>query len=326
MAAKSKKQQDRYVYVIEGKEPSLAQTQCSRLLDELIEPDQRATGLLTLDADKATITEVFDELRTLPFLAKKRVVVIKQADKFISDNRQHLEAYFENPSSTGILIMTVSSFKSRTNLAKKLPQIGELITIAQPQANRIPANLRSYAKDAYGKSLSYDGAELLLELAGEELPRLYSEIDKLAVFVDGKKDISADDVNSLVGHNKLYNVFDVIDSIIAKDTAKAIDQFRRLFHQDRSAEYTFVGAFAYHLRRMFDAKVLLNKGRNVYDISKRLRIWYNRDSFFQQLGKVTLPQIGMLIENLARVDFEIKTGQTEPKTAAEQLVMKMAMC
>ena len=45
---------------------------------------EKTTGLLVADGDKITITEVLDELRTLPFLTKKRVVVIRDADKLIS--------------------------------------------------------------------------------------------------------------------------------------------------------------------------------------------------------------------------------------------------
>ncbi len=326
MTAAARKTSDthRFIYVIAGKETPLVDAECDRLLDKLIDPVQRSTGLLNVDADRVGAAEVMDELRTLPFLTDMRIVVLRNADEFISTNRQLLESYFDNPSPTGIFIMTVSNFDARTNLAKKLGKVGRLISAGQPSAAQLPAKLRQYAFEAHAKTLPAQASELLIELVGEDLTKLYGEIDKLAIFTAEKKNISADDVNALVGHNRLYNAFDVIDSVISRDAAGAVDQLRRLFSQDRDAEYTFVGALAYHLRRMFAAKVMLQKGRPEPEIKKALQIWHEPDAFFSQLAKVTLAEIGQLIQRLAQADYQIKTGRTTARSAAEQLVMSLA--
>ena len=73
------------VYVIAGKEESLVNARCRELLDELLEPSQRTTGLFDAEAASVLISEVLDELRTTPFLTDKRVVLVKGADKFISE-------------------------------------------------------------------------------------------------------------------------------------------------------------------------------------------------------------------------------------------------
>lgn len=326
MASAGTKKSDtkRCIYVIAGKETSLVNSECDKLLDKLIAPAERTTGLLNVDADNITAAEVMDELRTLPFLTGRRIVVLKNADKFISDNREHLEAYFDNPSSTGVLVMTVGNFDARTRLAKKLPQVGQLISVSQPSAGQLPARLRRYAIEAHAKKLQNRACELLLELVGDDLVRLYGEIDKLAVFVADSEDITAEHVDSLVGHNRLYNAFDVIDSVIARDSGGAVDRLRRLFSRDRNAQYAFIGALAYHLRRMFTAKVMLQKGRTEWDVGKTLRIWHRADAFFGQLRKTSLAEIGLLIQQLARADYEIKTGRATPRTAIEQMIMAVA--
>ncbi len=324
-AAKAKKSDNqRCIYVIAGKEASLVNAECDILLDKLLAPSERATGLLNVDADGITAAEVMDELRTLPFLTDRRIVVLKNADKFISANRGLLEAYFDNPGPTGILIMTVTSFNPRTNLAKKLGKAGRLISVSQPSAAQLPARLRQYALEAHAKTLQSQASELLIELVGEDIVRLYGEIDKLALFVADKKSIAAEQVNSLVGHNRLYNAFDVIDSVIERDAAGAVDQLRRLFSQDRTAQYTFVGALAYHLRRMFTAKVMLQKGQTEWQVGKSLRIWRRADEFFAQLRKTSLVEIGSFVQRLAQADYEIKTGRATPATAVEQLIMALA--
>ena len=127
-----------FVYVISGDDPSLVNAEYTKIIDQLVPPDQRDAGLLVVDADKAVIAEILDELRTLPFFTKRKIVALRNADKFISakgeedeeneqtkqdshnapagsSNREILERYFDNPSPTGILVMTVSK------LAKQPP-------------------------------------------------------------------------------------------------------------------------------------------------------------------------------------------------------------
>jgi DNA polymerase III delta subunit len=65
------------VFVIAGKERSLVNIECERLLERLIDKEQRTTGLFTADAEKISGGGVLDELQCLPFLTEKRVVLLK---------------------------------------------------------------------------------------------------------------------------------------------------------------------------------------------------------------------------------------------------------
>jgi DNA polymerase-3 subunit delta len=310
--------------VLASEDESLVNAECGRLLDALIKPEQRATGLFDADPKEIEAAEVLDELRTLPFLGDKRVVLVRHADKFISDNREPLENYFDNPCPTGILILTVNKWDARTKLAKKLAKVGKLISPTQPKGDRLVDRLVQYARDGHGKKLPREAAGLLVELAGDELPRLYSEIDKLAVFVDNEKTITPNQVEKVIGHNRLFNAFAVIDAVVAGNVTEAIDRLRSMFAEDKSAEYTVVGAFAFHFRRMFNAKVMLEEGVRPAEIISRLRIWSNKDSFFLQLRKIPLRRIGQIIQKLADIDYAIKTGKTKAHVAIEQLVLELA--
>ncbi|MDD5065256.1 MAG: DNA polymerase III subunit delta [Phycisphaerae bacterium] len=312
------------IYVIAGKEKSLVYAECEKVLENELTAEQRATGFFNADPAEVSAAQVFDELRTLPFLTEKRVVLVRDADKFVSENRELLERYFDNPCPTGILILTVSSWSARTNLAKKLQSVGKLLSVEQPSRWQLPRRLVQYARDAHDKNISAAAAELLVELAGDELGRLYSEVDKLALFAQDEKSITEQHIESLIGHNRIFNAFAVIDAIIAGDIAQAIYRLRAMFAEDKSAEYTVVGAFAFHFRRMFGAKVLLEKGVGTDEIAERLRIWGDRKSFFAQLRKVSLKQIGTILQQLAATDYAIKKGQAKAEVATEQLVLGLA--
>ncbi len=310
------------IYVIAGKEESLVSAECDKLLERLIEPQQRMVALFIADPKQISALDVVDELRTLPFLSERRVVVVKGADKFISENRQLLENYFDNPCPTGVLILTVSSWSAGTRLAKKLPKVGKLISVAQPKPWQLPDRLIGYSSDAHNKKLALDAAELLVELTGDELGRLYSEVDKLALFANSEETITPQHVEQLIGHNRIFSAFAVIDACLAGDSAQAVDRLRNMFAEDSSAEYTVVGAFAFHFRRLFNAKVLFEKGVGPAEIATKLRIWGNKEGFFTQLRRMSLRQIGDTLQQLAQIDYAIKTGQTKAQVAIERLVFQ----
>lgn len=282
------------------------------------------TGLLDAEAASVSASEVLDELRTAPFLTDKRVVLIRRADEFISNNRELLEKYLEHPCPTGRLVLTVKSWDARTRLAKALPSVGQLISVTAPKPWELPQRLMQYAAEAHDKKLGRDAAEFLIELSGNELTRLYSEIDKLALFVGSEKFITPKHIESLTGHNRSFSAFAVIDAIIAGSAAQAIERLRGMFESDKSTEYTVVGAFAFHFRRMFNAKVLLEKGYAAGEVIKRLGIRGNQDGFFTQVRQMSLRQIGKCLQQLAETDYAIKTGRTKAPVAMEQLVLEFA--
>jgi DNA polymerase-3 subunit delta len=313
------------IYVIAGKDESLVGARCQELLDELLDPEQRMTGLSSTDGDEATVSEVLDELRTTPFLTDKRVVVVRGADGFVSKHRDILEKYFEKPAATGILVLTVSTWDARTRLAKMLPKVGSLIELTQPPRWKLPDHLVQYAAAKHKVKLNKDAAEMLIELIGEELAQLYNEVEKLTLFAHGEKVIRVDHVEALVGHHRIYDAFEVIDAMIGGNAGQAVSRLRNMFEEDKSTEYSAVGAFAFHVRRMFQAKALLEKRTNPADIAKQLRIWSNKDRFFAQLQRISLAQIAVFLEELAAIDHATKTGQAHAPVVIEQLVLKLAV-
>jgi DNA polymerase-3 subunit delta len=324
MALGEKSKKHDAIYVIASKEPALANAACDKLLDDLIAPDQRQTGLLVADVDKAQILDIFDELRTLPFLAEKRVVLIKKADSFITQYRPTLEKYFEKPSPTGILIFTVQSWKANTKLAKKLPAVGKLIRSDPPKPAQIPAMLTAYAAEKYNKTLSRPTALALFELIGEDISRLYSEIDKLDIFTYTEKNITLDHVAQLVGPDRLYNAFGVIDAMMAKQSINAVTRLRNLFAADPSTEFTIIGALAWQIRRLFNAKAMLDENQNRQFIAKSLNIWHNSNDFFNRLTNISQNELAKQLIALADIDHQIKTGQSKPKSAIETFILEFS--
>lgn len=310
------------IYVIASKDEFLAAEEVSRIVGELLEPEQMQMCLWKAEADKVSAVEVFDDLRTLPFLAERRVVVLSGADDFVSDNRDVLEKYFENPAASGVLILSVSKWPSNTRLAKALPKAGQLIEVGELKSRELVSYITDYASQQHNKNLSVNVAQMLIEFAGSEPGILKCEIDKLAAYTASARAITEKDISELVGRNRVFGAFEVIDSMTAGDTGRALEKLRMMFGADKDAEYTVIGAFAWHFRRMFTACAMLKKDRPD-EVARKLRIW-NQKQFFDVIKKMTLERIGDCLRQLAEIDYQVKTGRATAQTAIESMIVELA--
>ena len=122
-AAKSKRQP---VYVLSGDEDFLKR-RCRDAIIALTVGDADPTfAVSAYPGEKLDFSTVRNDLDTLPFLAPARVVVVEQADPFVTEHRPALERYVENPSKVGVLVLDVKSFPETTKLAKALPDAAKV--------------------------------------------------------------------------------------------------------------------------------------------------------------------------------------------------------
>jgi DNA polymerase-3 subunit delta len=311
------------IYVIAGKDEFLVAEEASVLVNQLLTHEQMQMCLWKADVEKVSAVEVFDDLRTLPFLAERRVVVLSGADDFVSDNRELLEKYFENPAASGVLILSVSKWQSNTRLAKMLPKTGGLIEVSELKSKSLISYICNYARDQHNKNLSYNAAQMLIELSGDEPGILRCEVDKLAAYTASAKAITEKDIAELVGRNRVFGAFEVIDSMTAGDTGRALEKLRMMFGADKEAEYKVVGAFAWHFRRMFTACTMLKDSRPD-EVARKLRISWNQKQFFDVIKKMTLKRIADCLRQLAEIDYQIKTGKATAQTAIESMIVELA--
>jgi len=313
------------IYVVHGKDRRRVADEVAALTERILVDADVQVALSSYDGATAELAEVMDDLRTLPFLSPRRLVVVKQADEFIKRYRRELEEYLESPCATGVLLLMAESFAANTRLAKRAVQIGEVLSCGPLKGRELGRFLTDYAQNSYQLRLEQNAAELLIALAGDEAGRLAGEIDKLATYIKGpdskRNTIRCEDVQELVGNNRQLSVFNVIDAMTASNKATALSRLDRMLAQDRNAQYQAVGAFAWHFRRLYAARVLVEKRLNDQAIARQLRIWPRPDQFMRQVKQLTLKQIGLMLCRLMTIDLNTKTGAGDVKTGLEKLIV-----
>ena len=300
------------LYVVFGKERRLVIDALEGLVEGLLGDADRQLALTEFEGGQGDLAEVLDTVRTAPFLSERRVVVLREAEGFISTYREGLEKYLERPSGTGVLVLVAETFAKSTRLYKKVAALGGLVGCETLDRRQLGGFLTDYAQRRHGVGIEPGAARLLVELVGDEAGMLCGEVDKLAVYVSDParpaRRIRVEDVEAAVGNYRVHSVFEVIEAMTAGRAGEALERFEQMLAGDREAQYKAVGAFAWHFRRLYNARRMLEEGAGPGAIVGRLGVYGAKEQFIGQVRRLGLAEIGRCLESLMEVDLASKRG------------------
>ena len=127
----------RPVYVLHGDEGFLKRRVLIALRTLVLGNDDDGFGLSRHSGDKANYSTVSTELASAAFFSPRRLVIVEDADPFVTRERAKLEKYLASPSSTGVLVLDVQTWPSNTRLYKLVPN-DAAITCKAPAAAKLP--------------------------------------------------------------------------------------------------------------------------------------------------------------------------------------------
>ena len=216
------------VCAIAGEEPFLRSEVLKELVKQALGGEGDLSAASRYQGDSATLAEVLDELRTIPLFEKKRIVLIQDADPFVSAHRKELESYVEKPVSKALLILLAKTWPSNTKLAKAIEASGLTIDTKPPKERELVPWLISWSKSRARAKLDNDAAQLLLELVGPEIGLLVAEIEKLAVFAGPKAHIQRSHVATMVGAGRIETIWEILNTATTGRAREALTEIDRL--------------------------------------------------------------------------------------------------
>jgi DNA polymerase-3 subunit delta len=313
------------VYVLHGDEDFLKRQALGAIKKLVLGEGDDAFAFSTHAGDRASYADVRDELDTVPFLCPRRLVVVENADPFVTQWRSLLEKYVGQPSQRGVLVLDVRTWPATTRLAKQVPASATLVCKA-PALHRLPAWCTAWAQSQYGKQLTPAAAQLLVDLVGAEMGQLDQELNKLAIYVGKGPRIDVAEVDQLVGRSRAAEVFKIFDALGSGNTAAALAILQRLFDQGNDPVAILSGPFSWHLRRLAQAARLARHGLTLAAALERVGVPpFGRASCEQQLRRLGPRRAGQLYDWLLEADLGLKgSSQLSPRTLLERLIIRLA--
>jgi DNA polymerase-3 subunit delta len=313
----------RPVFAIHGDDSYLVRESIRSVMRIAVPGDDGESGITRFTGGQATLAAVLDELWTLPFFSKQRLVIVDEADGFISKHRRELEDYVKSPSKSAVFLLQPKLFPANTNLAKLVEEFGQVINCSSPREAEVAGWLVQLALARDGVTLEPEAASLLVELVGGEAGVLASEVAKLAVYAGDSRTIERADVARMVGGGRVETVWAAIEAATLGQGRHALELLDNLI---AAGEHPvgLLAAMSYSLLKVHQCGYL-RAGRMGLDEACRMAGIKAIDLTRRQHAHLGPSRVDALPESLARADFDLKGASSlEPRVVLEQLFVRLA--
>jgi DNA polymerase-3 subunit delta len=323
----------RPVYVLFGDEPFLVRQVRNRLQGIVLGDKEGEFSLTTFDGSSAELKDVLDELSTMAmFGGGQRLVVVDNADTFVSRYRAELEDYVTRPVSCGVLLLSVGSFPSNTRLYKAVVSEGMAVECSAPPTARLVKWVTDWGAQSHKLRVPLSAAELLVDIIGPELGLLDQELAKLALVAGDDRKITVEMVQQMVGGWRAKTTWEMLDAAMAGNAPGALEQLDRLLSAGETA-VGLLGQISASLRRFAAATRLILRaeaaGRRVALRGAMEQAGVR--SFVLQKAERELRRLGRnrgskLYHWLLEADLDLKGDSSlPPRLILERLIVRLAV-
>jgi DNA polymerase-3 subunit delta len=227
-------------YYICGEDDFQKEDAMKQLIGAAVDPAMRDFNLdvrRAQDIDSKTLDAL---LSSMPMMAERRVLVIRDAGALKKDARKTLEQYLGAPS-TDVLLLLVEATAAKTD--KELARRTTVLEFEMMTADRIPRWIAHYVTTNLKGTISIGAIDLLQAAVGNDLQQLVTELEKLASFANGRE-ITEESVSEVVGVRRGETMADLLDAVGRRDVKRALTLVDHVLAQPKASAVQIVMALA----------------------------------------------------------------------------------
>ncbi len=252
-----------------------------------------AGGLADFNYDKFTageadVEKILGATRTVPMMAKKRVVQLRGIERWDTTAAaaadggdgssskalpplDRLAEYAKAPVDSTTLIVLADALDGRRKLVALAKKQGFLVSCAQIEGRQLPGWIRARA-ELKGHTLERDVCDLIAEIAGPDLSYLDDVLERLSLYVGKGAPITEEAVAVNVTRVRLADTWKLVDAASTKDLGKVLTLFADVY-DPRDRGLPLVGAIAWSLRQLLKLQSALEQGAGIDDAAQRAGIY-----------------------------------------------------
>ena len=289
-------------------------------------------GLTTFSGKEARLRDVRDALSSVSLFGDgQRLVIVEEADPFVSEYRGELEEYVASPRR-GVLVLEVKTWPANTRLAKAVAASGLAIRCDSPNERQIKSWIVQRAKAEHGVRLESAAVDALVELVPLELGILVQEVTKLALLAGDGRTIDVELVRNNVGGWRTRATWDMVDAAADGRAAEALGQLDRLITSGEKP-HGLLPQMASSLKRFATAIEILESAeadrrriapRNA--LAQAGMLPFKLSDAERQLRQIGRKRARMLTEWLLAADLAIKSHNSSDDRARieiERLIIRL---
>lgn len=271
------------------------------------------------DPDRLTV-----ELRTLPMFGGRNIVRATPGRRLTA---KLLEPLVREGPLSGFLIVEAGNLRPDEAL--------RVLFENAPAAAAVPCyadegkDLEAVVREelaASGLKITPEARELLVSRLGADRALSRREIEKLALYVAGTREIGPEDVEAIIGDASGLALEKIPEAALSGDGAVAVHDFQRGVAAGESPQ-AIIAATQRYVMRLHRLRVEIEAGRPFEDAVRRLRPpphFKAKDALSRQCRAWTAPRLGQALAKIAAAAKAARLAGALESTLAERLLLDLA--
>ena len=271
-------------------------------------------------ATETPIDSIISAARTLPMLARKRFVCVRQIERWETASKGEADAlariaqYATAPVSSCVFVLSGAKLDGRKKLATIAKKGNWWIGCDPISRSGIPSFIVSRAAD---RSVQIDpsAAELIIEVAGTDLSALVDAVERLCLFVGEGGKVDEDVVGTCLVRIKASTVWELVGAISRRDLGKALEALDAVYDpKDRGLP--IVGTWAWSARQMLRFESSIRAGMSPPQAAQAAGAPpFRANELADQCKRLPRHELERWLDVIARVDIALKGGSKRPPKA-----------
>ena len=312
------------------------------LIDKVLSPEDRENGFTRHDLEDTTLAIVLDDARSLSLFAPRRLIWVSGAEAALPRGRGasqesssaggELSEYLRNPTPDTVLVFESNRYdfdgEDRTKLErvqKFYSAISEIVEFRPYTAESARRLVQELAQRS-GLDIGLAEVGLLVDSLAADAGRIASEIEKLRLYIGGKRKVTSGDILQLVPNAQASNMFALVGALGRGDRKRSLDNLDTLL---RDGEYlplalTFLATQFRLAMVAHEAGLRGAQQIQAYFTKQGIRIWRDRaEQVAQTLAAFPGEKLARAIERVFWADRSLRDTRPDDRVVMEELVFSL---
>jgi DNA polymerase-3 subunit delta len=309
----------RPAYLVVGEEPLLRDDALALLREAVLAGGPEDFNFDRLDGESARPAALLNAVGTLPVMAERRLVMLREPESARGGAKELTDAVTEAVSALGaesdaVLVVVAAKADRRALWAKAFRGPAAEVRCDPPRGGREVAVFVHEEAKRQGVAIERGAAELLAERVGPQLLFLRREIEKAALLAGPGEPVTRDHVAAGTCDVAEEPIWDLTDAIGDGRVADALIALARILRAGSAAPQV-LGALAAHFRKLLRLRTGGRAAGPPFVVRKLER----------QAGRYTPRRLSACLRAIHDTDVALKgAGALGPEMALERLVIGLA--
>lgn len=309
------------ILFITGTEPYRIREHVRSVVERARKSGTDDSGIVRVDGSVAKLGEVREALASGSlFSTGKKLVIITDwlTEHNATENEQLAELLKDVAKETVVAVVEHTAPDKRQKATKAIEKLAERSWSFEPLDEAAARRWVVAEADRRDTKISSALAGQVVKAVGTDLWTLSGELDKLAAAASGKPEITAPMVEQLVTDVEAGDVWKLVDGLSSGNAKAAVGHLNRLI-EDGEPPLKVFGMIVRQYRILLGVKAM--EGSSDAAIAKQLGIHpFAAKQARRFTGRFSEEDLKQTFDELAELDFQMKTGRREPEAALELFV------